>query len=306
MHKVELLVDAKDFDMVKAVVGAGCDSVFIQNASDNFSNDELKQMVNYVHENNKKIYIGLSKIPHEKDILENKDRLSIMEKLGVDAVVINEPGMVTMIKKIAPNLQIHLGEEANITNYETAKFWYNEGIKRVVVAKELSTEEIGYIRRETTLDLDIEVLVHGSMQISHSGRNLLSNFISNKSLNTKHIDNENKTYSLVEEKRPGLFFPIMEDERGTFLYSTEDLCMLEYLPELVRAGVNSFKIDSNFRDIEYMSKVVKVYSDAIKKIDEDVQNYNFKNEDLKEILNSSDRNYSTAFYLDNQKTEEEN
>ena len=197
MHKVELLVDAQSIEMIKAVIESGCDAVFVGNGINSFTDEMLEEAVEYVHNKNKKIYVAFNKIPHENDIIDSEKKLKKLEQLGVDAVVINEPGMSMIVKEVVPNMEIHLGEEANITNYETANFWYDEGIKRVVVAKELSTVEIGQIRVNTSTNLDIEVLVHGSMQISHSGRKLLTNFISKKSSNVDS-DLEYKKYSLME------------------------------------------------------------------------------------------------------------
>ena len=297
MYKVELLAEAFNLDSLKLNIENGCDAVYIGDELKNFSIDELKKSVEYAHNRDKKVYVSLNKIPHENDINEIKRYIKSLIDTGIDAIVVIEPGMLTIVRDVCENIEIHLSDQANVTNYETASFWYNQGIKRVIVSKELSCEEIGQIRLKSPIDMDIEALVHGALFISHSGRKLLSNFLKGKNADENNRINSKK-YNLVEEKRPGKYFPVYEDERGTFLFNTEDLCMIEYIDKFIRAGVSTLTIEARLQDENYINTVVPIYRKAI----DDFYNNNFEyncSEDMLETLkNATTRKHTTGFYLD--------
>ena len=303
MNKVELLAEAFNLDSLKLNIENGCDAVYIGDELKNFSIDELKKSVEYAHNRDKKVYVSLNKIPHENDINEIKRYIKSLIDTGIDAIVVIEPGMLTIVRDVCENIEIHLSDQANVTNYETASFWYNQGIKRVIVSKELSCEEIGQIRLKSPIDMDIEALVHGALFISHSCRKLLSNFLKGKNADENNRINSKK-YNLVEEKRPGKYFPVYEDERGTFLFNTEDLCMIEYIPELIKCGITSLRIDGKMKDDEYVATAVKAYRKAIDAFYSDPNSWEFNPIWLEDLNKLNNRNLTSGFYLDNPNKDE--
>lgn len=303
MHKVELLAEVFNLDSLKLNIENGCDAVYIGDELKNFSIDELKKSVEYAHNRGKKVYVSLNKIPHENDITEIKKYIKSLIDTGIDAIVVIEPGMLTIVREICDKITIHLSDQANVTNYETAIFWYNQGIKRIIVSKELSCEEIGQIRLKSPIDMEIEILAHGALFISHSGRKLLSNFLKGKNADKDKTINSKK-YNLVEEKRPGKYFPVCEDERGTFLFNTEDLCMIEYIPELIKSGVTSLRIDGRMKDKEYVAVAVKAYRKAIDTFCENPNSWKFNPTWLDDLSKLDNRNFTSGFYLDNPNKDE--
>ena len=206
--------------------------------------------------------------------------------------------MLTIVKKVIPNIEVHLSDQANITNYMTANFWYNQGVKRVLVSKELSFDEIGTIRAKTPLEMDIEAYIHGAMTVSHSGRPLLSNFIKSKSNNSVSIESGVR-YNLIEQQRQGEFFPVREDERGTFFYNSKELCMIEYIPELIKCGITSFKIDGRMNNYEYTMEVVKSYREAIDLFYKNPEQWILNNEWIENLKKFNNREYTAGFYVQN-------
>ena len=303
MYKVELLAEAFNLDSLKLNIENGCDAVYIGDELKNFSIDELKKSVEYAHNRDKKVYVSLNKIPHENDINEIKRYIKSLIDTGIDAIVVIEPGMLTIVRDVCENIEIHLSDQANVTNYETASFWYNQGIKRVIVSKELSCEEIGQIRLKSPIDMDIEALVHGALFISHSGRKLLSNFLKGKNADENNRINSKK-YNLVEEKRPGKYFPGYEDERGTFLFNTEDLCMIEYIPDLIKCGITSLRIDGKMKDDEYVATAVKAYRKAIDAFYSDPNSWEFNPICLEDLNKLNNSNLTSGLYLDNPNKDE--
>lgn len=299
MHNVELVAPAKDIKELKQFISNGADAVYIDYISNNISLDELSQAIKVVHELGKKVYISINVVPHNNHFSEIEEYLKSLENIAVDAIIITDPGMLTIIKDIIPNMEIHLSDQANVTNYVTAKFWYEEGIKRVLVSKELSCDEIGGIRANTPIDMDIEVYVHGAMGISHSGRPLLSNFISDKSDNKELLQElNNKKYNLVEEKRQGEYFPVYQDERGTFFFNSEELCMLEHIPTLIKSGITSFKIEGRMKDSEYIGEVIKAYRLAIDEFYKNPEGWKFNQQWMEPLKQLNTREYTSGFYLE--------
>ncbi|RDY24822.1 U32 family peptidase [Romboutsia maritimum] len=314
MHKAELLAPAGDLERLKIAITYGADAVYIggeyfgmRSSARNFTKEEMKEGIDFAHEKGKKVYVTVNVIPHNNDFLNLEEYLLELQKLGVDAFILADAGVLDIVKRVVPDMEIHLSTQANTTNYVSANFWHNQGIKRIAMARELSCEEISEIRAKTPLDMDIEVFVHGAMCISNSGRCLISNYMESKDVNQKSFAQADKSnYSLVEEKRPGEYYPIYEDERGTFFFNSKDLCMIEYLPELIKSGITSLKIEGRMKSSYYIASVVRAYRMAIDAFYEDSQNWTFNPLWLEEIQKSSHRHFTTGFYLEKPGEEEQN
>ncbi|WP_373598323.1 peptidase U32 family protein [Paraclostridium bifermentans] len=300
MHKVELLASAKDLNSLEVALKNGVDAIYIggdsfgiEAVNKSFSNEDLEQAIKLVHENGKKIYIAINVMPHNEDFEKLKDYLINLETLGVDAVIVSDPGVLSIVKDTIPNMKIHMGQQSNVTNFNTANFWYEQGVKRVIVTSELSCDEISTIRAKTPLDMEIEAFVHGPICISYSGRRLLSSYLGSKE-NSKY--EEEKSYNLLEEKRQGEYYPVYEDDKGTFFFNSKDLCMLKYIPEFIKSGVTSLKIDGRLQSDEYLETVIKVYRQALDKFYEDAENWTFDPTWLEMIKEKSHRPLTNAFY----------
>lgn len=302
MHSVELVAPAKNLEELKTFMNNGADAIYVDYMNNKISWDELQSSVEIAHKVGKKVYVSINVVPHNSHFNEIEDYLKKLEGINVDAIIITDPGMLTIAKNIIPTMEMHLSDQANVTNYVTASFWHKEGIKRVLVSKELSCDEIGGIRANTPIDMDIEVYVHGAMGISHSGRPLLSNFISDKSNDKNLLENlNNKKYNLVEEKRQGEYFPVYQDERGTFFFNSEELCMLEHIPTLIKSGITSFKIEGRMKDSDYIGEVVKAYRIAIDEFYKNPDGWKFDPEWIKPLKKLNNREYTSGFYLEDPK-----
>lgn len=298
MHNVELLATVDNLKELKGVIDCGADAVYISYKDGEEFLKNLNEGIEYVHNKNKKIYVAIEVVPHNRHIKKFEENLAQIGELGIDAIVITDAGMLTIVKKVIPNIEVHLSDQANITNYMTANFWYNQGVKRVLVSKELSFDEIGTIRAKTPLEMDIEAYIHGAMTVSHSGRPLLSNFIKSKSNNSVSIESGVR-YNLIEQQRQGEFFPVREDERGTFFYNSKELCMIEYIPELIKCGITSFKIDGRMNNYEYTMEVVKSYREAIDLFYKNPEQWMFNNEWIENLKKFNNREYTAGFYVQN-------
>ncbi|MEG0856035.1 MAG: peptidase U32 family protein [Terrisporobacter sp.] len=305
MLNIELSSFAKDLEGLKNIINSGADSAFIggqsfgmDTISKNFTLEDLKEAVSFVHERNKKLYVTISLLPHNNDFDKLEEYLIELDQVGVDALIVSEPGTLEIVKKVIPKMIVHMGSQANVYNYETAKFLHELGVKRVVTAKELGLKDLLDMRKNTPIDLEIEAFVHGGMCMSYSGRRLLSSYMSSKEDVSYE---ENKNYNLVEEKRPGQFCPIYEDEGGTLFYSSKDLCMIEFIPELIKSGVTTLSIEGNMKSNEYMAAVVKVYRKAIDEFIANPDGWSFKEEWLEELKKASPRILTTGFYLEENK-----
>ena len=302
MLNIELSSFAKDLDGLKIVLESGADSVYIggqtfgmDTISNKFSMEDLKEGINFAHERNKKVYVTISLLPHNNDFIKLEEYLLNLEEVNVDGLILCEPGTLEIVKKVVPNMKVHMGIQANIYNYETAKFYYDLGVKRVVMAKELSLKDVIDIRKNAPLDLEIEAFIHGPMVMSYSGRRLLSNYLTSR--DADKYDNE-KYYNLVEEKRPGQYCPIYEDEGGTIFYASKDLCMIEFIPELIKSGVTTLSIEGNTKSNEYTEKVVKIYRKAIDEFMKNPDNWTFNKEWLEQLQDIDHRDLTTGFYLE--------
>lgn len=305
MKKVELLAPAGDLDKLKMAIHYGADAVYLggmafglRASAKNFTFETLKEGLKFAHERDKKVYVVINIIPHNEDLLDLPQYIKELDKLGVDAVIVSDPGAFSIVKENAPNLEVHLSTQANTTNSATAKFWYKQGVKRVIVARELSLDEIKEMIDNTPDDLEVESFVHGAMCISYSGRCLLSNYMSGRDANRGECAQSCRwKYNLVEEKRPGEYYPIVEDEGGTFIFNSKDLCMIEHLPKLIEAGITSLKIEGRMKSPYYVATVIRSYRMAIDRYLEDPENYKYDPELLYEIKKASHRDFTTGFYF---------
>lgn len=312
--KIELLAPAGNLDKLKIAILYGADAVYIGGeefslrvAADNFTFDEMREGVLYAHEHGKKVYLTANIIPHNRDIGDYKRFLSEAVKTGIDAVIISDMGLFSITKEAFPNLEIHISTQANNVNYESAKMWHRLGAKRVILARELSFKEIREIRDNTSRELELEAFVHGAMCISYSGRCLLSNYMTGRDSNLGACAHPCRwNYYLMEEKRPGEYMPVFENERGTFIYNSKDLCMIEHIPELVGCGLQSLKIEGRVKTEYYLATVVKAYRDALDAYYENPAEYKFKKEWLEELLKVSHRGYTTGFYYTRPDGKEQN
>ena len=305
MINLELSSFAKDLDGLKRSLESGADSVYIggetfgmNTISQKFSMEDLKSGIDFAHERNKKVYVTISLLPHNNDFVKLEEYLLKLNEINVDGLILCEPGTLEIVRRVLPDMKIHMGSQANIYNYETAKFYYDLGVRRVVIAKELSLKDIIDIRKNAPIDLEIEAFIHGGMVMSYSGRRLLSNYMTSKEAGT--YDQE-KHYNLVEEKRPGQYCPIYEDEGGTFFYAAKDLCMIEFIPELIKSGVTTLSIEGNMKSNEYIEAVIKVYRKAIDEFVKNPETWKFDESWLEELQKIDHRDLTTGFYLEENK-----
>lgn len=305
MQKPELLAPAGDLEKLKMAIIYGADAVYLggeqfglRKTSKNFTEDEIKEGVDFAHEKDRKVYVTMNIIPHNEDLIGLEEYSKKLYDMEVDGVIVSDPGIFSVINRTVPELPIHLSTQASVTNYETVMFWYNLGIRRIVLARELSLNEIEEIIKKAPKDLEIETFVHGAMCISYSGRCLLSNYMVGRDANRGDCAHPCRwKYYLMEEKRPGEYFPIVEGDKGTFLFNSKDLCMIEYIPELVKAGIKSFKIEGRVKSSYYVATVVRSYRMAIDEYFKDPNNYIFDKNWIDEIKKASYRDFTTGFYF---------
>ncbi len=305
MERIELLAPAGDLEKLKMAIIYGADAVYLggeefglRTASKNFTLGEIKKGVEFAHNRDKKVYVTLNIVPHNKDLEGLEDYIIELYNIGADGVIVSDPGIFSIIKRTTPELPIHLSTQASVTNYETIMFWYELGIRRIVLARELSLKEIDEIIRKAPKDLEIETFVHGAMCISYSGRCLLSNYMTGRDANMGDCAQACRwKYHLMEEKRPGEYFPVVENEKGTFIFNSKDLCMLEYIEELINAGIKSFKIEGRVKSAYYVATVIRSYRMALDEYYRDPVNYKFNEKLLEEIKKVSHRDFTTGFYF---------
>ena len=309
MKKVELLAPAGNLEKLKMAVLYGADAVYLageefglRTSSDNFSFEEMEEGVKFAHDRGRKVYLTMNIIPHNEDFKNAEEFLTKAVETGIDAVIVSDPGLFSLVKNIAPQLDIHISTQANVTNINTVNFWYNIGASRVVLARELSLKEIREIRDNMPPEMELEAFVHGAMCMSYSGRCLLSNFLTGRNANKGDCAQPCRwKYHLMEEKRPGEYFPIEENERGTFIFNSKDLCMIRHIPELIDSGIYSFKIEGRVKSSFYVATVVKAYRDAIDSYYEAKSNnsaYKFDEKWYEEVTKVSNRDFTTGFYFD--------
>lgn len=303
--KPELLAPAGSLSKLKIAITYGADAVYIGGeefslrvAAENFSPQEVREGVEFAHARGKKVYLTANIIPHNEDIDKYSDFLREYMSAGFDAVIVSDLGMFQLTREIAPDMEIHVSTQANNVNYKSAETWYKMGAKRVILAREMSLDEIAEIRNRTPEDLELEAFVHGAMCISYSGRCLLSNYMTNRDSNQGACSHPCRwKYFLMEESRPGEYMPVYENERGTFIYNSKDLCMIEHIDKLIACGLDSFKIEGRVKTEYYLATVVKAYRMAIDKYFEDPENFKADPMWLDELKKVSHRDYTTGFFF---------
>jgi len=305
MTKPELLAPAGNLEKLKAAINFGADAVYLGGSklnlrafADNFTNEELKEGIEFAHSRGKKVYVTLNVFPHNEDLEGLEEYLIDLYEVGADAIIVSDPGIIMTAKEVVPNLELHLSTQSNNVNWRSCTFWHKMGVKRIVLARELSLEEIKEIREKTPETLELEVFVHGSMCMSYSGRCLLSNYMTGRDANRGECAQPCRyRYHLVEEKREGEYYPIYEDEKGTYIMNSKDLCMIEYIPELMSTGVVSFKIEGRMKSSYYVATVCKAYREALNEYMKNPGEYKFNKKWLEDLDKPSHRKYYTGFYF---------
>ena len=273
----------------------------------NLTYAEMEEGITFAHERNVKCYLTINIFAHNRDIEPLTEYLKKISRLDIDAFIVSDPGIISMIQTIIPDAEIHLSTQANMTNYMTARFWHQMGIKRIVLARELGFDEIRQLRENTPENLEYEAFIHGAMCISYSGRCLLSNFMIERDANQGMCAHPCRwKYALVEEQRPGLYYPVEEDERGTYILNSRDLCMIEHIPELVQSGICSLKIEGRMKSIFYVATIISTYRKAIDAYCENPEGYVFDERWMDEVKKVSHREFTTGFYFHNPTNKDQN
>lgn len=306
MRELELLIPAGSLDVLKTAVIYGADAVYIggeafglRAKAKNFTKEDMKEGIAFAHERGVKVYVTANILAHNEDLPGVEEYFEEMKEVRPDALIISDPGVFAIARKIFPDMELHVSTQANNTNYGTFLFWYNQGAKRVVTARELSLKEIKEIRDRIPEDMEIESFIHGAMCISYSGRCLLSNYFVGRDANQGACTHPCRwKYSVVEETRPGEYMPVYENERGTYIFNSKDLCMIEHIPEMIEAGIDSFKIEGRMKTALYVATVARTYRKAIDDYLESPEKYRANMEWYKaEIGKCTYREFTTGFYF---------
>ena len=302
MKKPELLAPAGNMEKLKMALLYGADAVYLGGKAfglrafgGNFTNEELQEAVDFAHKLGKKIYVTVNIFPHNSDIAKLPAYLTFLNEIKEDAILVADLGVFTLAKEYAPDVELHISTQANNTNWAAVNAWAELGASRVVLAREMSLEEIKEIREKCSVEL--EMFVHGAMCISYSGRCLMSNYLTGRDANRGSCAQPCRwNYALVEEKRPGQYFPVLEDERGTYIFNSKDMCLLPYLPDVIASGVDSLKIEGRMKSVHYAASVVKAYREAIDSYFAAPEQFEVKKEWVEELDKVSHRAYTTGFY----------
>ncbi len=305
MRKPEILAPAGDFEKMKYAVAYGADAVYLsgkmygmRTASGNFDNDELKRAVDYCHARGVKCFVTVNVMPRSHEIDMLPQYLEMLGDIKADALIIADIGVLPLAKKYAPNVRVHISTQASVVNYSSAMVLHELGADRIVLARELSLREIAEIRRRTPKTLELETFVHGSMCVSYSGRCLLSNFMAGRDSNHGNCAQPCRwCYTLMEEKRPGEYFPILEDEHGSYILNSKDMCLIDHIPELVQAGIDSFKIEGRVKTAYYSAVITGAYRKAVDLYAEMGEDYILPESIRQEVFKVSHRDYYTGFYF---------
>lgn len=303
--KPELLIPASSLEVLKTAVHYGADAVYIggdmyglRAKAKNFSMEDMKEGISYAHKYGKKVYVTANITAHNRDLEGIREYFRELAVLKPDALIISDPGVFSIAGEICPNIERHISTQANNVNYETYRFWHRMGAARVVSARELSIEEIGEIRKNIPDELEIETFVHGAMCISYSGRCLLSNYFTGRDANQGACTHPCRwKYYITEEKRPGEYLPVEENERGTYIFNSKDLCMIEHIPDIINAGIDSLKIEGRMKTALYVAAVARTYRMAIDDYYEDPSVYEQKIPYyMEEISKCTYRQFTTGFF----------
>lgn len=303
MKKPELLAPAGNLEKLKMAVIYGADAVYLGGKAfglrafgGNFTPEELQEGVEFAHAHNCKVYVTINIYPHNSDLLNLPEYLKYLVSINVDAALVADLGVFTMAREIVPELPLHISTQANNTNWAAVNAWHKLGAERVVLARELSLAEIEEIRAKCSVEL--EMFVHGAMCISYSGRCLMSNYFTGRDANRGSCAQPCRwKYSLQEEKRPGQYFPVLEDERGTYIFNSKDMCLLPHIGQVIASGVDSLKIEGRMKSVHYAATVVKAYRQAIDSYMENPAAFAVQPEWLDELNKVSHRDYTTGFYF---------
>lgn len=314
MKKLELLAPAGDLEKLKIAVDYGADAVYfggemfsLRAGAGNLTIEEIEEGVAYAHDKGVKCHMTFNIFAHNEDIDPLREYLNAIKHIPVDAYIVSDPGVITLIKEIIPEAELHLSTQANMTNYVTANFWHKQGVKRLVLARELTFGEIREIKSKIPETMELESFVHGAMCISYSGRCLLSNFMIDRDANRGQCAHPCRwKYKLVEEQRPGEYYPVEEDSRGTYILNSKDLCMLENIPDIINAGISSAKIEGRMKSVFYVATIVSAYRRAIDAYYADPENYEFDPAWMTELKKVSRREFTTGFYYDKPTNEDQN
>ena len=306
MRKPELLIPASSLEVLKTAVIFGADAVYIggetfslRAKAKNFSHEDMKEGIAFAHAHGVRVHVTANILAHNYDMEPARNYFQELAELAPDAIIVADPGMIMLAKENCPDIEIHLSTQANNTNYMTYRFWYGQGVKRVVSARELSLKEIKEIREQIPEDMEIESFIHGAMCISYSGRCLLSNYFTGRDANRGACTHPCRwKYAVVEESRPGEYMPVYENERGTYIFNSKDLCMIEHIPEMIDAGIDSFKIEGRMKTALYVATVARTYRKAIDACLESKEAY----EAIlpwcrEEISKCTYRQFTTGFYF---------
>jgi U32 family peptidase len=311
INKPELLAPAGNMEKMKMALLYGADAVYLGGKAfglraygGNFSREELRESIEFAHGLGKKVYVTVNIFPHNADIEKLPEYLQYLASIGTDAILVSDLGVFMMARELVPELDIHVSTQANTTNWRAVQAWTKLGAKRVVLAREMSLEEIGEIRMKSKVEL--EMFVHGAMCISYSGRCLMSNYFTGRDANRGGCAQPCRwKYSLVEEKRPGQYFPVEEDERGTYIFNSKDMCLLPHIEEVIKSGIDSLKIEGRMKSVHYVASVVKAYRLAIDSYFDDPERFVIHKEWLDELEKVSHRAYTTGFYFQRPTGEEQ-
>ncbi len=305
-RRPELLIPASSLEVLKTAVIYGADAVYVggqafglRAKAKNFSMEDMREGIEFAHRHGARVHVTVNILAHNEDLPGVEEYLRELKALGPDALIIADPAIFMMAKEICPEIERHVSTQANNTNYGTYRFWWELGAKRVVSARELSLKEIREIRENIPEEMEIERFIHGAMCISYSGRCLLSNYFTGRDANHGACTHPCRwKYAVVEETRPGEYMPVYENERGTFIFNSKDLCMIEHIPEMIEAGINSFKIEGRMKTALYVATVARTYRKAISDYLESPQKYK-ENMPwyLDQISNCTYRQFTTGFYF---------
>ena len=304
-HSIELLAPAGDLEKLKTAIRFGADAVYfggevggLRAGAGNLSIPEMAEAMDFVHQHHARGYLTLNIYPHQEDLEPLRAYLEQIKDLPIDAFIVSDPGVMTLLPEIIPDAEIHISTQANTTNLRTAQFWASQpGVKRIVTAREMTLEEIRSMRDGLPEDIEIEAFVHGAMCMSYSGRCLLSNFMTGRDANRGACSHPCRwKYVLMEEKRPGEYYPIEEDGRGSYILNSRDICMIDRLPDLIDAGVMSLKIEGRMKSAFYVATVVAAYRTALDAYLADPEHYIFRSEWMDELRKASHREFSYGFY----------
>ena len=306
MRKTELLIPASNLEVLKTAVMFGADAVYIggeafglRAKAKNFTLDDMREGIAFAHERGVKVYVTANILAHNYDLEGARKYFGELKEIKPDALIISDPGMFTLAKEVCPEIDIHISTQANNTNYLTYDFWYKMGATRVVSARELSLVEIKQIREHIPEDMEIESFIHGAMCISYSGRCLLSNYFTGRDANHGACTHPCRwKYAVVEESRPGEYLPVYENERGTYIFNSKDLCMIEHIPEIIDAGIDSLKIEGRMKTALYVATVARTYRKALDDFMESEEKYRENMDWYKaEIGKCTYRQFTTGFYF---------